>query len=318
MGWIELNLPLVHFKYRFMKNTKLFISLSVLVVAILYFGIVRLVSGPEDTWICQNGQWVKHGNPSAAMPTTLCPGQQPAPVQPDVILTSIKANDIISSPLTIEGQAKGPWFFEATFPVQLIDASGNLLAQIPLQATEDWMTTNYVHFTGQMTFNSGINTDGKLIFHNDNPSDLPQNAKSFEVPVRFQPVTETMSVKIYFNNEKMDPEFSCNKVFAVERTIPKTTAIARAAIEELLKGPTAAERLQGYFTSINPGVKIQSLVIENEVAKIDFDEQLQNQVGGSCRVSAIRSEITETLKQFPTIKSVIISINGETETILQP
>lgn len=301
-----------------MKNTKLFISLSVLVVAILYFGIVRLVSGPEDTWICQNGQWVKHGNPSAAMPTTLCPGQQSAPVQPDVILTSIKANDIISSPLIIEGQAKGPWFFEATFPVQLVDVNGNLLAQIALQATEDWMTENYVHFAGQMTFNSGTNTDGKLIFNNDNPSDLPQNAKSLEVPVRFQPAIETMSVKIYFNNEKMDPEFSCNKVFAVERTIPKTTAIARAAIEELLKGPTAAERLQGYFTSINSGVKIQSLTIENEVAKIDFDEQLQNQVGGSCRVSAIRSEITETLKQFPTVKSVIISINGNTEEILQP
>jgi len=301
-----------------MKNTKLFISLSVLVVAILYFGILRLVSGPEDTWICQNGQWVKHGNPSAAMPTALCPSQQPALVEPDIILTSIKANDIISSPLIIEGKAKGPWFFEASFPVQLIDANGNVLAQILLEANKDWMTTNYVRFMGRMTFDSGTNANGILIFNNDNPSGLPENTKSFEVPVRFQPAIETMSVKIYFNNEKMDPEFSCNKVFAVERTIPKTTAISRAAIEELLKGPTAAERLQGYFTSINSGVKIQSLIIENEVAKIDFDEQLQNQVGGSCRVSAIRSEIIETLKQFSTIKSVIISINGETETILQP
>ncbi len=301
-----------------MKNTKLFISLAVLGVAIIAFGIMRLTGGGEDNWICQNGQWVKHGNPSAAMPTTLCPGQQPAPIQPDVILTSIKANDIISSPLTIEGQARGGWFFEASFPVQLVDAGGNVLAQIPLQATEDRMTENYVHFKSEMTFSPGTNTAGKLVFHNDNPSGLPQNDKSFEVPVRFHPVIGTMSVKVYFNNNKLDPVISCNKVFATERQVPKTEAVARAAIEELLKGPTDAERLQGYFTGINPGVKIQSLTIENEAAKIDFDEQLQNQVGGSCRVSAIRSEITETLMQFSTVKSVIISINGESETILQP
>lgn len=78
----------------------------------------------------------------------------------------------------------------------------------------------------------------------------------------------------------------------------------------------------GYFTSINSGVKIQKLVIDpptgGGVAKVDFDEQLEFQVGGSCRVSAIRAQITQTLKQFPTVKSVIISINGRTEDILQP
>jgi len=45
---------------------------------------------------------------------------------------------------------------------------------------------------------------------------------------------------------------------------------------------------------------------------------LQYQVGGSCRVSAIRAQIIETLKQFSTVKNVVISINGRTEDILQP
>jgi spore germination protein GerM len=127
-----------------------------------------------------------------------------------------------------------------------------------------------------------------------------------------------MAVKVFFNNEKSDPEFSCNKVFPVEREIPKTQAVGRTALEELLKGPTDAEKDSKYFTSINPGVKIQSLTIENGIAKVDFDGQLEFQVGGSCRVSAIRAQITETLKQFPTVNSVIISINGRTEDILQP
>jgi len=129
---------------------------------------------------------------------------------------------------------------------------------------------------------------------------------------------EKITLKIFFNNSKLDPEFSCNKVFPIEREVPKTQAVGRAALEELLKGPTEAEKNQGFFTSINPGVKIQSLTIEDEVAKVDFDEQLEFQVGGSCRVSAIRAQITETLKQFPTVKEVIISINGRIEDILQP
>ena len=129
---------------------------------------------------------------------------------------------------------------------------------------------------------------------------------------------KTLKVKVYFNNNKLDPEFSCNKVFPVEREVSKTQAVARAALEELLKGSSEKEKVEGFFTSINPGVKIQSLVIENGTVKVDFDEQLEFQVGGSCRVAAIRAQITQTLKQFPTVNSVIISIDGRTEDILQP
>ena len=130
---------------------------------------------------------------------------------------------------------------------------------------------------------------------------------------------EMMTVKVFFGNSKLDPEIlDCKKNFSVERTIQKTEAVGRAALEELLAGPTDAEKSEGYFTSINPGVVIQSLTIENGVARVDFNEQLEYQVGGSCRVAAIVSQIRETLKQFPTVKNVVISINGRTEDILQP
>lgn len=46
------------------------IALLVLVFMLLGFLALR---GQEDTWRCQAGQWVKHGNPSASQPTTPCP-----------------------------------------------------------------------------------------------------------------------------------------------------------------------------------------------------------------------------------------------------
>lgn len=126
------------------------------------------------------------------------------------------------------------------------------------------------------------------------------------------------TVKIFFGNIKEDPEvLNCEKVYSVERKVFENKVMVQA-LEELLKGPTLEEQEKGYLTNINPGVNINSLIVENNIVKVDFDEQLGFQVGGSCRVMAIRSQITGTLVQFPEINDVIISINGRIEDILQP
>ncbi len=129
---------------------------------------------------------------------------------------------------------------------------------------------------------------------------------------------KTTTVKIFFGNIKEDPEvLNCEKVYSVEREVFENKAIIQA-LEELLKGSTLEEQEEGYFTNINHSVNINSLIVEDNIAKVDFDEQLEYQVGGSCRVMAIRSQITGTLVQFSEINDVIISINGRIEDILQP
>ena len=129
---------------------------------------------------------------------------------------------------------------------------------------------------------------------------------------------ETMTVQVFFNNNLLDPEYSCYKVFSVEREIVRTQGVARAALEQLLQGPSQEEKDQGFYTSLNQGVIIQSLSVVDGIARVDFNDQLEFQVGGSCLVSAIRAQITETLKQFSTVREVVISINGRVEDILQP
>jgi len=291
--------------------------------ALLVIGI-RLFTG-EDTWFCQNGQWVKHGKPSAPMPTTSCgdanANQNTIPPNASIIVTLPALEQTVKSPINVEGQAKGFWFFEASFPVRLVDLGGHELAITTVQAQDDWMTESFVPFKSEINYEAVATTAAMLIFERDNPSDLAQNLEEYRVPVILSP-TGALSINVYFNNDQLDPEYSCNKVFPVERIIPKTQAVARAALEELLKGPTAEEKTNGYVSNINQGVKIQNLTIDPSTgggtAKVDFDEQLEYQVGGSCRVAAIRAQITETLKQFSTVQNVIISINGRTEDILQP
>ncbi|MDI6820808.1 MAG: GerMN domain-containing protein [Patescibacteria group bacterium] len=55
------------------KNKKaLTIMIAVIAVLALWFFIRFFIGGPEDDWICVDGEWVKHGNPTAPMPTVLC------------------------------------------------------------------------------------------------------------------------------------------------------------------------------------------------------------------------------------------------------
>lgn len=237
----------------------------------------------------------------------------------DLIFTvTPRPNQTVSSPLLIEGAARGNWYFEASFPIKIYDSENRELGVAVAQAQDDWMTTDFVPFLATLNFSTSSTQKGKLVLEKDNPSGLLENADRLEIPIVFGQLEETMQIKTYFNNSKLDPEFSCNEVFPVYREIHMTQTVARAALEELLKGTQDRDELLGFLTSINPGVKIQSLTIQEGLARVDFDEQLEFQVGGSCRVSAIRVQITETLKQFPTVDSVIISINGRTEDILQP
>jgi len=240
-----------------------------------------------------------------------------------IVIYAPVSGAIVSSPLLIEGKASGSWFFEASFPIKLVDENGELIAQSLANAKSDWMTDDYVEFSGKIEFSVSVEKKAYLVFQKDNPSGVPENDAEYRMPVVLTIKSrdlkiEISKIKVYFNNSKLDPEFTCVKVFPVEREIPKTAGIARATIEELLKGPTEHEKLNGYTTSINPGVKIQKLVIENGVAKIDFDAEMERGVGGSCRVGAIRSQITQTLKQFPSVKKVVISVDGRVEDALQP
>ena len=94
-------------------------------------------------------------------------------------------NQIISSPLTITGQARGIWYFEASFPIKLLDGNGQEIAIAIAQAQGEWMTEEFVPFTAQITFTKPSTAKGTLILEKDNPSDLPANSDQLSVPIKF-------------------------------------------------------------------------------------------------------------------------------------
>lgn len=93
-------------------------------------------------------------------------------------------NETVGTTVTITGKAKG-WYFEAVFPVKVLDANGTVIAQGQARAQGDWMTADFVPFSATLTFSEPTTATGTIVLAKDNPSGLPQNDVSVSLPVRF-------------------------------------------------------------------------------------------------------------------------------------
>jgi len=145
--------------------------------------------------------------------------------------------------------------------------------------------------------------------------------KKMSSTFKFLTVTPvSMQFNVFFFNEKLSPPTGYGiyiyngPPIPVARSVSYTAAIATVAINELLKGPTAEEKAQGYTTNIPSQAKLLSLRIENGVAYADFNSQTQS--GGSSNPQTILIE--KTLLQFPTVNKVVLSVERQTENIFQP
>lgn len=151
-----------------------------------------------DAMMCPDGSYIGRTGPKCEF---VCP---PAPEVPADVKAHIDAKAdkikitsplpmaVIQSPLEISGQARGSWFFEASAPVSLVDFDGKVIAQGTIKAQGDWMTTEFVPFTAELTFTSPYKVGdqdtmkrGALIFKKDNPSGDPKNDDSLEIPIQF-------------------------------------------------------------------------------------------------------------------------------------
>ena len=101
-------------------------------------------------------------------------------------MTSPKQNELIISPVKIQGAVVGNWFFEGSMPVKLVDNSGNVIASGQARSEDDWMTDKPVKFTADLEFPSTIASSGYVIISKDNPSGLPKNDGYIKIPVRLK------------------------------------------------------------------------------------------------------------------------------------
>jgi hypothetical protein len=115
-----------------------------------------------------------------------------------------------------------------------------------------------------------------------------------------QPTTtapaETTDLRVYL--------FLDGKVWPVAREVDEIDAVATAALEELLAGPTDEEEVQlSFSTAIPDGVELESVTVDGGVARVELSEELPEEA---------RAQVVYTASQFPTVTAV--ELGGESYT----
>ncbi len=134
-----------------------------------------------DAKICPDGSAVGRTAPNCEFAP--CP-----PFVSDIIISTPLPQSTITSPVTILGTARGNWFFEGSFPISIVNWDGLIIGKGIAQAQGDWMTEDFVPFTATISYTLATGTKyntGAIILKKDNPSSLPENNDSKEIPVAF-------------------------------------------------------------------------------------------------------------------------------------
>ncbi len=154
-----------------MKN--LAIPIGIFILAVIAGVAVMIIPGPSKAP-------VNNGN---ATTTPITPAEWPKTYK---TVLEVAQPTITKTQIVLTGRAAG-WYFEASFPVEVRNASGTLLVQHYAQAQGDWMTASFVPFVSTITIPpQPAGSQGTIIFRKDNPSGLPENDDSYSLPITFQ------------------------------------------------------------------------------------------------------------------------------------
>jgi hypothetical protein len=131
----------------------------------------------QDVKLCSDGSYVSRIPPNCDF--NKCPKEDL------IVVENPKAEEEINSPLFISGKARGYWFFEGSFPIELVDENNNLISSTIAQAKEEWMTEEFVPFEAYLNFSNHKTRKGFLIFKKDNPSGMKEYDDEIKVPIIF-------------------------------------------------------------------------------------------------------------------------------------
>ena len=101
----------------------------------------------------------------------------------NIVIEKPIPNETVAQNFTVEGEARGGWYFEASFPIEVEGADGELLTTAIAQAQGEWMTELFVPFKADVQIPSTYHGPATVTLKKDNPSGMPENDGSVSYPI---------------------------------------------------------------------------------------------------------------------------------------
>ena len=104
-------------------------------------------------------------------------------------------------------------------------------------------------------------------------------------------------------------------LFVSYRTQERTPRVGTAALEALLEGPDSFEDDYGLSSAVPEGTQLLDLKIADGIARVDLTSEFESG-GGSASMQMRLAQVVYTITQFPTVKGVFFSLDGDPIDIL--
>lgn len=128
-------------------------------------------------------------------------------------------------------------------------------------------------------------------------------------PTPIKDPADTIVIRAYF---VLDGDVGVEGLVPTLREVPKTTAVARAATETLLRGEILGDD-DRLATAIPAGTRLLGLTIRDSIATVDLSREFESG-GGSASAFYRLGQVVYTLTQFPTVRAVLFQVEGTTVT----
>jgi len=121
----------------------------------------------------------------------------------DPVVFSPDLSRPVTSPLTLQGEARGFWFFEQQFEVRLLDAEEQIIATGTAKTKSSALTVEFVPFNITLNFKKPRAKMGFIVLEKANPSGLASQNRIIQLPILFQaPNIDTKIDQLDVDNDK--------------------------------------------------------------------------------------------------------------------
>lgn len=138
------------------RNIVIAVALIILAGGTWYVWNAQTPTGPQSTWNNADEDMIK--------------------------LDLVRPGVTVLPKFIVSGEARGQWYFEASFPVEVLDKDGKQIGQGIAQAQGEWMTEEFVPFRAELNVGD-YSGPATLVLKKDNPSGIEKNDASLSVPV---------------------------------------------------------------------------------------------------------------------------------------
>ena len=104
-----------------------------------------------------------------------------------------------------------------------------------------------------------------------------------------------------------------SKILPLKRSVSAAAPLV-PAIAAMLEAPTAAEQKLGYISASYGDMKLDSVKLVKGQARVDFSRVIRSDYNpGDLQTLYFEEAVTKTAKQFPSVKKVMVCVNGINE-----